>query len=49
VSKPVRIIPEYFCDDEDLHPDEEFESNFIFVPFENKNVTIYDNNEERKI
>lgn len=49
VSRPVRIIPEYFSDDLNLEKSETFESKFIFIPFENEEVTIYDNKNERKL
>ncbi|CAI2379223.1 unnamed protein product [Moneuplotes crassus] len=49
VSKPVRIIPEYFSDDLNLRREEKFEKLFFFIPFENKDVTIYDNKSERRV
>lgn len=47
VAKPVKIIPDYFQDFGDLEEWEEFESHYTLVPFENKNVTIYDTKQEK--
>lgn len=47
VAKPVKIIPDHFQDFGEIEECEDFESPFTLVPFENKNVTIYDTKEEK--
>lgn len=49
VAKPVKIVHDYFGNEED----EEFDGgladiNYIFVPFANKDVTIYDTLDDRR-
>lgn len=48
VSKPVKIMRDYFGPHETVHDDVIEDLNFIFMPNENENVTIYDSNSEAK-
>ncbi|CAI2382423.1 unnamed protein product [Moneuplotes crassus] len=48
VSKPVRIIPDYFSDDLKLKKEERFSQLWTFIPFEEKHVTIFDTHSTRR-
>jgi len=49
ISAPVKVINDYFGEEQN----EEYsggvdEINYLLVPFQNKNITIYDNNQDKK-
>lgn len=49
VTKPVKIIHNYFGEEvDDQHSGEIDDLSYLFIPFANRDITVYDRNEDKR-